>query len=120
MTEPRLTSGFRVAAHIRTLAAYDIPAFVVRKGDETAGQVLVKINRLVHRGEPGCRVFVQSYDAGGGRVWRAGTGPGEVTEAEADAYIDRTVRYDPDAWVIEVEDAQGRHMLEPVEGDGDA
>ncbi|MDX5360653.1 MAG: DUF1491 family protein [Alphaproteobacteria bacterium] len=115
MSEPRLTAGFRVAAHIRTLAAHDIPAFVVRRGDETAGQVLVKVNRLVPRGERGCRVFVQSYDASGGRIWRAGTGPDEVTEADADAYIDRTARYDPDLWVIEVEDSQGRHMLEPVE-----
>jgi len=42
-----------------------------------------------------------------------------VTDAEADAYLVRQEKFDPDFWVVEVEDKEGRHFLtEPVMSDG--
>ena len=38
-----------------------------------------------------------------------------TTEAEIEAYVQRSVRIDPDLWVVDIEDSTGRHFLvEPV------
>ena len=44
--EPRLKAGIWVAAYLARLQGLAIPAFVVRRGDETAGAVLVKCATL--------------------------------------------------------------------------
>jgi len=108
----RLKAGIWVRAYIRRCEVGGASAFVVAKGDETAGAVLIKVNRL---GE-GCEVFTASAGLDGERRWLIGTGPAPVAEPEADDYIARQRRYDPDLWVIEVEDTEGRHFLdEPVD-----
>jgi hypothetical protein len=45
----------------------------------------------------------------GARVWVILT---EGDEAEVDAALRRQRARDPDLWVIEVEDRQGRHLLD--------
>ena len=106
--EPRLKAEIWVMAYIRRCFAQNIPAMVVRRGDETAGSVLVKLNRF----ESGCTVFERTFDMDGRRAWMRATGPELVTEAEADAWIAKQSAFDPDIWVIEVEDREGRHLLE--------
>ncbi len=42
----RLTANIWISAYLRRLQLVNIPAFVVTKGDETAGAVLIKLNTL--------------------------------------------------------------------------
>ena len=35
-----------------------------------------------------------------------------LTEAEVDAAVTRQRGFDPDLWVVEVEDREGRHLLD--------
>jgi hypothetical protein len=106
MTEPRLASGIWVAAYRRRLDLQGIPCFVGRRGDATAGAVLVKLATLDGR----ARVFQRSFDLMTGE--RAWTVLAEGPEAECDAALARQAGFDPDVWVIEVEDPRGRHLLD--------
>lgn len=103
---PRLTARFWVDAYRAHLRLHDIPAFVTAHGDDTAGAVLVKLNTL----DGMARAYNRSFDLStGDRQWSELTsGP----EPEVDAAIARQRRFDPDLWVIEVEDRQGRHLLD--------
>jgi len=42
----RLTAEIWVSAYLTRLRLVEIPAFVVKRGDNTAGAVLVKLNTL--------------------------------------------------------------------------
>ena len=108
---PRLKAEIWVKAHIRRCWVEDAIAVVVRRGDETSGTVLVKLNDLAG----GCSVLQPAPGPEGGRIWLRATGPEPVSEQQADAYIARQVEFDPDLWVLEIEDRAGRHFLdEPV------
>lgn len=103
----RLTAEFWIKAHIRRCGVENVPAVVARRGDETAGQVILKLNGFAS----GCEVLVAGSDMDGNRLWRRATGPEPVSEADADAYIARQIAYDSDAWVLEIEDPARRHFL---------
>ena len=32
-------------------------------------------------------------------------------ESELDDYLQRQIRYDPDLWIVEIEDREGRHFI---------
>lgn len=108
----RLSARFWVDAYLARLRLAEIPAFVVAHGDDTAGAVLVKLNTL----DGGAGVWQRSFDLRtGARKWAVLT---EGPEAEVDAAIARQRGFDPDLWVIEVEDRRGRHLLEAEGLDG--
>ncbi|WP_171125259.1 MULTISPECIES: DUF1491 family protein [unclassified Ruegeria] len=101
----RLTADFWVHAYIARLRLQDIPAFVVSHGDDTAGAVLVKMNTL----DGQAVAYQRSFDLmSGERKWVELSGG---AEADVDQAIQRQRSFDPDLWVIEVEDRQGRHLL---------
>ena len=102
----RITSEIWIAAYLTRCRLATIPAFVVARGDRTAGAVLVKLNTL--DGSAVC--FQRSFNLmSGERRWITLV---EGDEAEVDASIAKQRGFDPDVWVIEVEDKSGRHLLD--------
>ena len=102
----RLTAEIWVAAYLTRLRLAAIPVFILKKGDHTAGAVLVKLNTL----DGSARCFQRSFDLmTGERQWMVLV---EGPEAEVDASIAKQKGFDPDLWVIEVEDKAGRHLLD--------
>lgn len=102
---PRLTSEFWVKAYLTRLRLMDIPAFVTSKGDTTAGAIIVKVNTL----DANAEAFQRSYDINGNRIW---VSLEKGNEAEVDAALNKQRTFDPDLWIIEVEDKQGRSLLD--------
>lgn len=102
----RLTAEFWVQAYLNRLRLANIPVFVVAKGDATAGAVLVKLNTL----DGQAKLFQRSVDLiSGDRKWVVlADGP----EADVDASVAKQRGFDRDLWVIEVEDREGRHLLD--------
>ena len=102
----KLTADIWVSAYLTRLRLSEIPAFVVQKGDATAGAVLIKLNTL--DGQACC--YQRSFDLmTGDRKWVVlSDGP----EPDVDGSIAKQRGFDPDLWVIEVEDKQGRHLLD--------
>ena len=56
----------------------------------------------------------QARDGEGGRVWAKPLGDAS-DEEKANGYFERQIKYDPDLWIVEIEDREGRSFVdEPV------
>lgn len=111
MTEPRLKTEIRVSAHLRRARAGGAFATIARKGDPDAGAVAVK----VYFGARKAQLFVQSRDLDGNFLWRdpfEGDPQAEETEPRVDAWLAKEISIDPDLWIVEIEDREGRAFLE--------
>ncbi len=107
MSEAKVRTDIWVSAQVRTCDLRFIPAVVSRRGDPVAGAVLLKIYRPAY----GCTVLSQVRTMEGALTWMRGTGPEPVAEPDADRYIARQAKYDPDIWVIEIEDRDGSYEI---------
>jgi len=107
---PRLKAGIFVRALIRRAEVAGAAAYVVRKGAEEAGAVLLKIARL----DGTSLVLSQARRGEGELVWVKPLGDAADDE-KARSYFDRQIKFDPDLWIVEIEDRQGRTFVdEPV------
>jgi hypothetical protein len=106
-----LATDIWVGALIRRAEQAGAFAVVARKGDVRAGAVLVKV---LHRAEGSTRLYSEATRMDGQQVWMQPAASDQ--EPDIDRYIERAIRIDPDVWVVEIEDREGRHFLtEPVE-----
>jgi len=102
----RLTTDLWVSAYLTRLRLVEIPVFVTRKGDATAGSVYVKLNTLDGQAKAFHRQFDLMSDQ---REWAV---LAEGDEADVDASLSKQASFDSDIWVLEVEDRDGRHLLD--------
>jgi len=107
---PRLKAGIFVRALIRRVQVEGASAFVVRSGAEEAGAIILKIAKL----DGTIQVLNQARNAKGELVWARPIGA-FVSEARAAEWCDKQVKFDPDLWILEIEDRQGRAFVdEPI------
>jgi len=113
MFDERLPTRVWVEALMRRAQVAGASAFVLQRGEDSRGDVLIKVANL--SGE--AHAFVPRTSMQGTRVFvdlvAQGVGP---EEADIDAYVARARERDRDLWIVEIEDRDGRHFLtEPVE-----
>jgi hypothetical protein len=108
----RLRAEFWVKGYLRRCVIEGASAVVVRHGDDDAGAIFIKVNRL----DGTCTLFGPApaglSGAESDRRWIALLSSQGVAEGEADAFLAREAGFDSDLWLIEVEDRAGRHFLD--------
>ena len=113
MTEPRLKSELWVQAHLRRCAVEGAYALVVRKGDPDAGAIAVK----VYVGAREAKLYVRSRDLDGETIWRNPLVDDDdrddvVEESKVESWLSKETSIDPDLWIVEIEDREGRAFLD--------
>ncbi|OYZ93298.1 MAG: hypothetical protein B7X99_15625 [Rhizobiales bacterium 17-65-6] len=113
----RLKSAIFAAAIVRTANGAGAFAAVRRRGSEEAGAVFVKVATL-----DGCAALYgpapqSAFDAetSGARLFAVLVPPGSPEEA-SEARMVKEMRFDPDLWLLEIEDKAGRAFIELAPG----
>jgi hypothetical protein len=108
MNNSELRTEIWVQALLRTAQAHGAMGYVVRRGDNDAGAVLVKVSSL----DGNARLLVPARDGAGERIYLDLTGKtAGPDEASIDAYLSKRARQDSDIWCVEIEDRDGRSFL---------
>lgn len=110
----RVTSGLWVAALVRRCYGEGAPAVLLRRGAEEAGAILVVVDRLDGRNDlyaPAPQAEFSEAAPSDRRFQRLREGlDGDALRSA----IEREVRFDPDVWVVAIEDRNGRSFLDLV------
>ena len=109
----RLRSDIWVSAYLRRCATEGVTAVLRRRGAAEAGAIFVKVDRLdssatLYGPAPPTEDLPRGVDRLFTRLHASETlPPGEIEERLA-----RERRFDPDIWIVEVEDRAGRSFLD--------
>lgn len=111
----RLKSGIWVSAYVRRCNVEGAFVAVRRRGAEEAGAIYIKISKLdgtaVLYGPAPQAVFDEARPAD--RIFTVIVArDATASEADVEARLTREIRYDPDVWIVEVEDRAGRNFLD--------
>ena len=101
-----LSTDVWVAALIRRAELAGANAVVVKRGDNRAGSVIVKAFDTSARR---ARLYREAFGPDGDRLWMQPVT--SDSESDLDAYMERQRGYDPDLWIVEIEDREGRHFI---------
>ena len=109
----RLKSNIWVAAYIRRCQAENIFAVVRRHGADDAGAIFVKLALLDGRALLFTPAPQTAYDESrpSERAFVATAAEPQAEQVVEDR-LGKEVRFDPDVWIVEIEDRAGRHFLE--------
>lgn len=109
----RVTSEMWVSAMIAYVQSEGSSAQIARRGAAQSGAVAIKV---VHPGPTPRDALATALtgasfgDGRSGWIWLVGPDP--QPEPEVDARLEKQARFDPDLWILEIDDPQGRHFLQ--------
>lgn len=106
----RLRSDFWVSAYIRRCNVEGVEAVLRKRGAADAGAVFVKVDRLDGTASlygPAPQLFL---DDSGERLFSVVLV--DATPLDVEERMTREQKFDPDLWLVEVDDRAGRHFLD--------
>ena len=114
----RLKSAIWVSAYLRRCMVEGAYAVVRRRGAEEAGAIFVRIDRLDGTADLYGPAPQTEFDEArpGDRAFMACLKAQQRPNDELEKYVSRQIDFDPDIWIVEVEDRKGRHFLDRVVG----
>ncbi len=107
----RLRSDIWVAAYLRRCGVEGANAVLRRRGAAEAGAIFIKIDRLDGAAAlygPAPHSAAMAPGRGVERMFARAHKPEWISSLEADQRLDREIAFDPDLWIVEVEDREGR------------
>jgi hypothetical protein len=110
----RLRADFWVSAYLRRCVHEGAFAVLRRRGAAEAGAIFVKVDRLDGSAALFGPAPQSEAHAGERRFARLHAGLW-IDPAEVELKLSRQIKFDPDLWIVETEDRQGRSFLEIVE-----
>jgi len=112
----RLKSAIWVAAYIRRCQVEGVSVALRRRGAEEAGAIFIKVSRLDATaqlyGPAPQAAFDDAHPAD--RAFIACLKIDPAPEADVETYLARQLHFDPDIWILEVEDRAGRHFIDQI------
>lgn len=114
MAGPRVTSEFFVSAYLRLCAHHGAFAALQRRGASEAGAIFILIDRLDGSGTLYGPAPQTSYEERADRAFAKLHEEEALPIAVLEDKLARELRFDPDIWVIAVEERMGAHFLERV------
>jgi hypothetical protein len=106
----RLRSDFWVSAYLRRCALEGVDAVLRRRGAAEGGAIFLKIDRLDGTAALYGPAPQSLFGAGDDQRLFAPALDGATGDVEE--RIRREMKFDPDLWLIESDDRQGRHFLD--------
>jgi len=111
----RLKSAIWVSAYIRRCQIEGAQAVLRRRGAEEAGAIFIKVSRLDGTADLyGPAPQTAFDDVPSDRIFSPGLPQMPAPEPDVEARLAREIRFDPDLWIVEVEDRAGRHFLDQL------
>jgi hypothetical protein len=111
----RLRADIWVAAYIRRREIEGAFAVLRRRGAAEAGAIFIKLDRLDGRAAlyaPAPQSELAEAERGVERLWRRAHREEWVEPAEVERRLKREIEFDPDLWIVEVEDRDGHARLD--------
>jgi hypothetical protein len=112
----RLKTALWVAAYLRRCQVEGAFAVVRRRGAEEAGAIFIRICRLDGTSDLFGPAPQSEFDAAGDtdRAFSPSLKQLPSPDAAVENYLAREIKFDPDVWIVEVEDRTGRNFLNLV------
>jgi hypothetical protein len=103
-----LRSDIWVAAYLRRAGVEGAFATLRRRGAVEAGAIFVMVDRMDGR----VALFEPAPSADGERRWIRAHPAEWIEPVDAEARLQRQLRFDPDIWIVDIDSRDGAHWLD--------